>query len=86
LRYCIHSALGVMRRIWSDSASTDAGRAVELLERLDGWFVEQQRAPLPASIHELLTHVVDGIGGVCGAVQKNISGEAAAPRATQIQQ
>jgi uncharacterized alpha-E superfamily protein len=86
LRYCIRSALGVMRKIWADGPGADAARAVEILERLDGWFEEQERASLPTSIHDLLTHVVDEISRTCGAVQKNIAGETAPPRPAQVQQ
>jgi len=86
LRYCTRSALGVMHRIYDEAPSSDGARAIEALERLDRWFEGQERASLPASIHDLLTHVVDEISVVCGAVQKNISGETAAPRAVQAQQ
>ena len=46
---------------------------------------EKALEPLPTSIHELLTHVVDEISRVCAAVQQNISGEPAAVRAVQVQ-
>jgi len=86
LRYCIRSALGVMQRIWPDASRRDPAHAISILERLDGWFAEQERASLPASIHDVLTHVVDEISQVCMAVQKNISGEPAVPRPAQVQQ
>jgi uncharacterized alpha-E superfamily protein len=85
-RYCVRSALAITRRIWSEPESSDGARAVATLEALDGWLDEQERARLPASIHELLTHVVDEISRACGAVQKNICGEGNAVRAAQIQQ
>ncbi len=75
LRYCVQSALKVMKEIWSDEDSTDAAHAIEILAGLDSWLGEHSHAPLPASIHELLTHVVDQIARVAGAVQENISGQ-----------
>jgi uncharacterized alpha-E superfamily protein len=75
LRYCVQSALKIMERIWSESDSTDAGHAIETMTALDAWLGEKSLAPLPRSIHELLTHVVDAISRVCGAVQQNISGD-----------
>jgi uncharacterized alpha-E superfamily protein len=85
LRYCIRSALGVMERIWSEDAGTDVAHAIDITKALDDWLVEQERASLPASIHVLLTHVVDEISRICGAVQQNISGEITPPRAVQAQ-
>ena len=79
LRYCVQSALKVMRDIWADEESTDAANAIEVLAGLDAWLGEHARAPLPASIHDLLTHVVDETARVCGAVQQNIFGERTAP-------
>jgi uncharacterized alpha-E superfamily protein len=86
LRYCVHSALKVMERIWSDDESTDAAHAIEILSGLDAWLGDKALAPLPTSIHELLTHVVDEISRVCGAVQQNIFGERSPPRQAQAQQ
>jgi uncharacterized alpha-E superfamily protein len=87
LRYCVRSALKVMQRIWSEPDSTDAAHAIATLSALDSWLDQQELAPMPTSIHELLTHVVDEISHVCGAVQQNICGEGNAPRApAQVQQ
>jgi uncharacterized alpha-E superfamily protein len=79
LRYCVQSALKIMERIWSESDSTDAAHAIETMTALDVWLGEKSLAPLPRSIHELLTHVVDAISSVCGAVQQNISGDRTTP-------
>jgi uncharacterized alpha-E superfamily protein len=86
LRYCIRSALGLMRRIWSEEASTDHAKGIEKLEGVLAWLDDQQRASLPASIHQQLTHVVDETSRVCEAVQRNISGETGARRTAQAQQ
>src|SRR5215471_290020 len=72
LRYCVHSALAIMQRIWSESDSTDGAHAIERLAGLDAWLGDKSQAALPRSIHELLTHVVDEISRVCVAVQQNI--------------
>ena len=81
LRYCVQSAQKIMERLWADAESTDSARAIETMAGLDAWLGDRALAPMPPSIHELLTHVVDEISVVCGAVQHNIFGERAAPRA-----
>jgi uncharacterized alpha-E superfamily protein len=86
LRYCVRSALHIMRKLWSDPQSTDTAQAVEIVANLDAWLEEQERAHLPASIHVLLTHVVDEISRACGAIQQNISGEGNPPLLAQAQQ
>jgi uncharacterized alpha-E superfamily protein len=86
LRYCVQSALKIMERIWSEADSTDAAKAIEIMAGLDAWLEEKSLAPLPTSIHDLLTHVVDEVSRVGEAVQQNIFGERAVPRpATQTQ-
>jgi len=80
LRYCVQSAHKIMERLWSDADSTDSARAIEMMAGLDAWLGEKSQAPIPRSIHELLTHVVDEISQVCGAVQHNIFGERTAPK------
>jgi uncharacterized alpha-E superfamily protein len=86
LRYCVQSAHKIMERLWSDADSTDSARAIETMAGLDAWLGEKSLAPMPRSIHELLTHVVDEISVVCGAVQHNILGERSAPKVAQAQQ
>ena len=85
LRYCVQSALKIVERLWGDAESTDSANAIQILSGLDAWLGEKALAPLPNSIHELLTHVVDEISRICAAVQQNISGERAVVRAAQAQ-
>ena len=69
----------LMRDIWGDEASTDAANAIEVLASLDAWLERARARAAAASIHDLLTHVIDEIARVCGAIQQNIFGERAAP-------
>jgi uncharacterized alpha-E superfamily protein len=86
LRYCIRSALGLMRRIWNEDGSTDHAAGIEKLAGVLDWLEEQERASLPTSIHQLLTHIVDETSRVCEAVQRNIAGEGNVRRVAQAQQ
>lgn len=79
LRYCVKSAAGVMRRIWSEEeggAGVENIEGLRRLQELDDWLDDQKRLSTTPSIHDLLTHVVDEISAVCGAIHDNISGEA----------
>jgi uncharacterized alpha-E superfamily protein len=75
LRYCIRSALSVMRRIWPEAHGLVAGDALQTLAGLDLWLEAQRVAAAPVSIHELLTQVVDQVALVCAAVRQGIAGE-----------
>jgi uncharacterized alpha-E superfamily protein len=75
LRYCVRSALGLVRRIWPEPSPLIRAEALERLVALDTWLEEQQDDLLPQRIHDLLTHVVDEVGLVCAAVRGGISGE-----------
>jgi len=72
LRYCTRSALGVTARVWPEAEAVVGARAAERLRTLDRWLEEQHRAPT-ASIHDLLTHVVDEVSLVCQTVQECMS-------------
>ena len=79
LRYCVRSALGVMRRIWptdepDSPVPATAISAIERMEALDRWLGAQEQESLPASIHSLLTHVVDEVSEACGEVQQGLTG------------
>ena len=80
LRYCVQSALKVMARHLGrrPTAPTPPTPSSAWPASTPGW-ASTARAALPRSIHELLTHVIDEIARVCGAVQQNIFGERAAP-------
>jgi uncharacterized alpha-E superfamily protein len=75
LKYCTHSALGVMRKIWAELDPTVAGQGLERLAALDSWLEQRAQEPLPADVHELLTHVVDQVSLICGTVQQAMAGD-----------
>jgi uncharacterized alpha-E superfamily protein len=77
LRYCVRSALALMRRIWPAPAAAAAQAPVRRLAALDAWLERQQEDLLPSSIHDLLTHVVDEVGLACGEVRHGMSGATA---------
>jgi uncharacterized alpha-E superfamily protein len=74
LKYCTHSALGVMRKIWPELDATVAGQSLERLAALDAWLEQRAAEPLPTDVHELLTHVVDQVSLICGAMQQAMAG------------
>ncbi len=67
--------------------SSGAVAALTLLEALDRWLDEQEKLAIPPSVHALLTHVVDEVGGACVHLQKSLEGDApempAQPEAAQ---
>jgi uncharacterized alpha-E superfamily protein len=74
LRYCVRSALGLMRRIWPAPAVTAAQAPVRRLAALDAWLERQQEGLVASSIHGLLTHVVDEMALACGEVRHGMLG------------
>jgi uncharacterized alpha-E superfamily protein len=77
LRYCVRSALGLMRRIWPAPAAVPAQAPLRRLAALDAWLERQQDGLVASSIHELLTHVVDETALICGEVRHGMSGTTA---------
>jgi uncharacterized alpha-E superfamily protein len=78
LRYCVRSALGLMRRIWPAPAAAAAQAPLRRMAALDAWLERQQNDLVPSSIHDLLTHVVDEVALTCGEVRHGMSGTAVA--------
>ena len=74
LRYCVRSALGLMRRIWPAPASPAAQQPLRRLAALDAWLERQQDGLAASSIHDLLTHVVDETAMICSEVRHGMSG------------
>ena len=62
LRYCVRSAVGLMRRIWPAELAAIGGAPLARLAALDVWLGERKLDVQPSSIHDLLTHVVDEVG------------------------
>jgi uncharacterized alpha-E superfamily protein len=81
LRYCVRSALALMRRIWPAELAAIGGAPLARLAALDAWLGERkpELELQPASIHDLLTHVVDEVGLVCSEARHAMSGATTAP-------
>jgi uncharacterized alpha-E superfamily protein len=79
LRYCVRSALGLMRRIWPAELAAIGGAPLARLAALDAWLGERKLDVEPASIHDLLTHVVDETGLVCSEACHAMSGATTTP-------
>jgi uncharacterized alpha-E superfamily protein len=79
LRYCVRSALNLMRRIWPAPAAAPAQVPLRRLAALDAW-LERQQDTLGTSIHDLLTHVVDEVALTCSEVRHAMSGVTTAPK------
>ena len=77
LRYCVRSALGLMRRIWPAPAAVTAQAPLRRMAALDAWLERQQDGLVAASIHDLLTHVVDEVALTCSEVRHGMSGTTA---------
>ena len=91
LRYCVRSAVGLMRRIWPAELAAIGGAPLARLAALDAWLGERKNDLLASSIHDLLTHVVDEVALVCSEARHSMSGATSAPEAsaagpTQTQQ
>jgi uncharacterized alpha-E superfamily protein len=78
LRYCVRSALALMRRIWPAELAAIGGAPLARLAALDSWLGERKR-DLEASIHDLLTHVVDETGLVSSEACHAMSGATTTP-------
>jgi uncharacterized alpha-E superfamily protein len=74
LRYCVLSALALMRRIWPAELAAIGGPPLARLAALDAWLGERKLDLQPSSIHDLLTHVVDEVGLVCSEARHSMSG------------
>ncbi|HVU49466.1 MAG TPA: alpha-E domain-containing protein [Polyangia bacterium] len=81
LRYCVRSALGLMRRIWPAELAAIGGAPLARLAALDAWLGERKLDFDPSSIHDLLTHVVDETALVCSEARHAMSGATTASEA-----
>ncbi len=70
IAYCVHSAyerLAVIRP--AEAHDLPGGQSLERLRVLDAWVAARIKDPLVgASVHELLTHVVDEVHAICGTL------------------
>jgi len=79
LRYCVRSALALMRRIWPAELAAIGGPPLARLAALDAWLGERKQDLQASSIHDLLTHVVDEAALVCSEARHSMSGATTAP-------
>jgi uncharacterized alpha-E superfamily protein len=86
LRYCLRSAYGLLRRVWSGpSDDFELHQSIAQLGELLEW-LDLRADNLDLSIiHELLTHVVDQTGGICKQVMQEIQGPPRPKAASQSQ-
>lgn len=74
IAYCVHSAydrLAVIRP--PEAHDLPGGISLERLRVLDAWVAARIKDPLVgASVHELLTHVVDEVHAICGTLGKEL--------------
>jgi hypothetical protein len=72
----VHSAydrLAVIRP--PEAHDLPGGQSLEQLRVLDTWVAARIKDPLVgASVHELLTHVVDEVHAICGLLGKELLG------------
>jgi uncharacterized alpha-E superfamily protein len=70
IAYCVHSAYDRLCAIRPPEAhDLPGGVTLERLRVLDTWVTARIKEPLAgASIHELLTHVVDEVHAICGTL------------------
>jgi len=79
LRYCVRSAVALMRRIWPAELAAIGGAPLARLAALDAWLGERKHDLLPSSIHDLLTHVVDEVALACSEARHSMSGATSTP-------
>lgn len=76
IAYCVHSAydrLAVIRP--PDADDLPGGISLERLRVLESWVAARIKDPLVgASVHDLLTHVVDEVHAICGTLGKELLG------------
>jgi uncharacterized alpha-E superfamily protein len=76
IAYCVHSAYSRLCDIRPpDKHELPGGASLEQLRILDAWVAARQREPLAgASVHDLLTHVVDEVHEICGTLGRELLG------------
>jgi uncharacterized alpha-E superfamily protein len=75
IAYCVHSAherLAAIRR--PEDRDLPGGASLERLGALDAWMRGLGKAPEPAELHAILTHVVDEIAAICDTIAHELLG------------
>jgi uncharacterized alpha-E superfamily protein len=80
IAYCVHSAYSRLCDIRPPEAhDLPGGLALERLRVLDTWVAARRTEPLAAAgVHDLLTHVVDEVHGICETIGRELLGAPAA--------
>jgi uncharacterized alpha-E superfamily protein len=74
IAYCVHSAHDRLASIRPpDAHDLPGGQSLERLRILDTWVTTRAKEPL-ASVHDLLTHVVDEVSSICGTLGRELLG------------
>jgi uncharacterized alpha-E superfamily protein len=74
IAYCVHSAHDRLEHIRpADAHALPGGQSLERLRVLDTWVTTRAKEPL-ASVHDLLTHVVDEVTAICGTLGRELLG------------
>jgi uncharacterized alpha-E superfamily protein len=76
IAYCVHSAYDRLAQIRpAEAHDLPGGVSLERLRVLDTWVAARIKDPLVgASVHELLTHVVDEVHAICETLGKELLG------------
>jgi uncharacterized alpha-E superfamily protein len=76
IAYCVHSAYDRLCDIRPpDHHTLPGGMSLERLRVLDAWVAARHGEPLiGATVHELLTHVVDEVAEICGTLGRELLG------------
>jgi uncharacterized alpha-E superfamily protein len=74
IAYCVHSAHDRLAHIRPlEAHDLPGGQSLERLRVLDTWVTTRAKEPL-ASVHDLLTHVVDEVHAICGTLGRELLG------------
>jgi len=88
IRFCTKEAHGLVTELFP-GAATEPGSpgfaANKRLEELNKWLDESRSPGLRHGIHELLTHIVDESGDICGVLSRDMMGPQVVPPETQSQ-
>ncbi len=74
IAYCVRSAHERLAHIRPPEAhALPGGQSLERLRVLDAWVTTRSKEPF-ASVHDLLTHIVDEVHAICGTLGRELLG------------
>lgn len=88
IRYCTKVARGLVTELFPGAAKEPGSpgfAAYKRIDELNRWLDERRSPGLRHGIHELLTHVVDESGDICGVLSRDMMGPQAVPTQMQSQ-